>query len=64
MGRIKTKFTKRITHDLFRLHNSKFSGEFSENKKLVNEYSDISSKKMRNVIAGYLTRLAKNREVL
>jgi len=37
----------------------RFKKDFSKNKKLVEEVAVIPSKKLRNVIAGYLTRLVK-----
>jgi small subunit ribosomal protein S17e len=62
MGRIKTKAIKRITLKLFRDDPEKFKEKFSENKKLVNELVEVRSKKFRNVIAGYLTRLVKQQK--
>jgi len=62
MGRIKTTAIKRITLKLFREDPSRFNKKFSENKKLVNELVEVRSKKFRNVIAGYLTRLVKQQE--
>ncbi|RMF55398.1 30S ribosomal protein S17e [Candidatus Woesearchaeota archaeon] len=60
MGRIKTKLIKRITLELFEEHGDKFSEEYEKNKQKLTEFVDLPSKKMRNIIAGYLTRLVKN----
>ncbi len=57
MGRIKTKQIKRITIQLMELYRDKFKTNFQDNKKIVSEFTEIPSKKMRNVIAGYVTRL-------
>ena len=62
MGRIKTKLVKRKTNELIAKHPEVFKEDFEENKKLLARYADIPSKKMRNVIAGYLTRLMKTKE--
>ncbi|MBD3259681.1 30S ribosomal protein S17e [Candidatus Woesearchaeota archaeon] len=62
MGRVKTKLIKRITHKLVRDHAQNFKTNFEENKELVQKYADFPSKKVRNVIAGYVTRLMKTRE--
>lgn len=62
MGRIKTSLIKRTTNKLVAEHAADFSKDFEENKKLVEEYADIPSKKIRNVIAGYVTRLMKAEE--
>lgn len=62
MGRIKTMLIKRITNDLVSEHSDDFKQSFEENKELVTKYADIPSKKLRNVIAGYVTRLVKSKE--
>ncbi len=63
MGRIKTTLIKRTTRELLDRHGDKLKTEFEENKKLVEKYVDVPSTKIRNVIAGYVTRLVKNREI-
>jgi small subunit ribosomal protein S17e len=64
MGRIKTALTKRMTHSLVKLHRPEFKTDFTENKVLVRKYADIPSKKMRNIVAGYVTRIMKrNQEI-
>jgi small subunit ribosomal protein S17e len=62
MGRIKTTMIKRVTLKLFRDHPDKFKDNFAENKKVVEEMVDVRSKKLRNIIAGYMTRLAKQQK--
>lgn len=59
MGRIKTTFIKRKTKELLSRHGEKFSADFTKNKQLTNQLTDVSSKKLRNTIAGYLTRLKR-----
>jgi small subunit ribosomal protein S17e len=59
MGRIKTKLIKRLTLELLEKHRDKLSTEFEDNKKLVAALMEGTSKKLRNVIAGYVTRLKK-----
>ncbi|MBS3133889.1 30S ribosomal protein S17e [Candidatus Woesearchaeota archaeon] len=61
MGRIKTIQVKRIAIQLVELHSDKFKTDFIDNKKIVEEYATIPSKKMRNVIAGYVTRLMQQK---
>ncbi len=60
MGRIKTQLIKRVTKELFSKHSKEFKKDFQENKKLVEKFADIPSKKLRNIIAGYITRLKKS----
>ena len=59
MGNIRTSFVKRISKELIETHKGKFTLDFDENKKLVAEYSTVSTKHLRNKIAGYVTRLVK-----
>lgn len=59
MGRIKTTLIKRTANSLIKKYPDKFSENFEENKKAVEEVAEIQSKKLRNIIAGYLTRLTK-----
>ena len=61
MGRIKTKLIKRITHKLIQNYGSKFKDNFEENKPIVTSLLENDSKKFRNVISGYVTRI-KRRE--
>jgi small subunit ribosomal protein S17e len=62
MGRIKTTLIKRNTLKMFSLYKDKFTTDFVKNKLLVNELAEFQSKKLRNVIAGYVTRLKKQQE--
>lgn len=62
MGRIKTAFVKRITHDLMHEYGAQMTDNFQQNKEKVNTLIIGSSKKIRNIIAGYVTRLKKSKE--
>ena len=62
MGRIKTMLIKRAANRLVKEHKESFTKDFDDNKKLVVQYADIPSKKLKNVIAGYVTRLMKRPE--
>jgi len=62
MGRIKTQLVKRITNDLMLKHSDALKEDFEENKKVVSMYVTGPSTKIRNVIAGYATRLKKSGE--
>ena len=62
MGRIKTKLVKRITLELVRKHLNEFKPGFEENKVLVRQFANVENKKLRNIIAGYVTRLVKHKE--
>ena len=62
MGRIKLQLTKRTTRKLMAEHREDFKEDFEENKKKVNEFTTVSNKKIRNTIAGYITKLIKKRK--
>lgn len=62
MGRIKTTLTKRTAISLFNSDKEAFKQDFDSNKKVVSAKLDVTSKKLRNIIAGYVTRLAKKKE--
>lgn len=57
MGRIKTIFIKRIGREIFEKNPEKFTTDYSENKQMLREYVDIRSKKIENIVAGYVTTL-------
>ncbi|TET28475.1 MAG: 30S ribosomal protein S17e [Candidatus Bathyarchaeum sp.] len=61
MGKVRTELVKRIARELLDKYPSKFTADFENNKKLVNEYTNVSSTKLRNKVAGYTTRLASIR---
>ena len=59
MGRIKTRKIKAVTQDLLEQYPDNFGTDFNENKLKVSALTTVESKKMRNIIAGYVTRLNK-----
>ena len=56
MGRIKTVAVKSLGNELIKEHGSKFSTDFEKNKKVLSEIKDIESKRVRNILVGYITR--------
>jgi small subunit ribosomal protein S17e len=62
MGRIKTTLIKRITHQLVKEHREDFKADFNQNKQIVSRYAVFSSNKLRNIIAGYVTRMLKHKQ--
>jgi len=61
MGRIKTTLIKRLTLKLYNEHRDNFKEDYGHNKKAVEELTDVESKKIRNIVAGYLTRLVRQK---
>ena len=44
---------------LLELYGDRFTTDFEQNKRLVMELTTIRAKKLRNRVAGYITRLVK-----
>jgi small subunit ribosomal protein S17e len=59
MGRIKTTQIKRAGNELVKTNGDKFKEDFEINKQIISELTEIPSKKIRNIVAGYVTRLTK-----
>ena len=62
MGRIKTRLIKRTVKSLLSDENKNFSNDFEKNKRMVANLLEVQSKKLRNVIAGYVTKQIKARK--
>lgn len=58
MGKIKTALVKKTAIQLVNLYGDEFSTDFNKNKEVINKHIKLS-KKLRNVIAGYIVRLKK-----
>ncbi|MDR1954544.1 MAG: 30S ribosomal protein S17e [Candidatus Methanoplasma sp.] len=63
MGRIRPTYIKRISIELLNKYPQAFSRDFENNKEMVNNLTDVYSVKMRNRIAGYITRYLSRPEV-
>ncbi len=59
MGRIKSTLIKRTARAMLKEEN-KFEEGFETNKKLIG--NSMPSKRLRNGIAGYVTRLKRNEQ--
>lgn len=57
MGRVRTEMVKKIARELLQISPERFSTDYEENKKAVNELVASKTKRVRNRIAGYVTRL-------
>jgi len=56
MGTVKPAYIKDIAMELLKRYPDKFTGDFDHNKKMVTLLTNITSKKVRNRVAGYITR--------
>jgi small subunit ribosomal protein S17e len=57
LGKVRTETVKRAARELIERFPEKFTSEYEANKTAVNEVLKAPSKKLRNRIAGYVTRL-------
>jgi len=62
MGNIRPTYIKRVGEELLLRFPDQFTLDFEHNKKMVAELTDLTSKSMRNKIAGYTTRLMRIRQ--
>jgi len=62
MGNIKTSFVKRVGKNIFEKNKGKFTDDYSKNKEIIKQLIDIKSKKLRNVITGYVTNLRRQEQ--
>ncbi len=58
MGKIKSKQVKRASHELME-NGIEFHEDFEKNKIILGK--EMPSKKMRNKMAGYLSRFVKHK---
>lgn len=57
MGKVRNETIKKFARSIIEKYPDKFSRDFENNKKLLEEVADIQSKKLKNKIAGYVTTL-------
>ncbi len=62
MGRIKTLLVKRTARELVETTPDTFTEDFEDNKKALGQ--TMPSKRLRNMIAGYITRLKRNTKTI
>ena len=61
MGNIRPSFIKIRAIALVEQHGEKFTEDFDHNKRMVQQLTDVDSKKLRTWIAGYVTRYRQRR---
>ena len=64
MGRIRTMKIKSMASSLVGAFPDDFGTDFTKNKEKLSSLVKISSKKTKNVIAGYITHLQEKKEKL
>ena len=61
MGNIRPSFIKIRAIRLCEEYPDQFNDDFDHNKIMVEQLTDVSTKKLRNWIAGYVTRYRQRR---
>merc|ERR1712013_5425 len=59
MGRVRTKTVKRASRLIIEKYYTRLTLDFQTNKRVVEEFAVIPSKRLRNKIAGFVTHLMK-----
>ena len=59
MGRVRTGFVKTTGVKIYSKYKNRFTIDFNNNKKVLDEVAQVNSKKLRNTIAGYIVTLFK-----
>ncbi|MBA3044879.1 MAG: 30S ribosomal protein S17e [Candidatus Thermoplasmatota archaeon] len=62
MGNIRPTYIKRVAIDLVKKYPEMFTDDFDHNKAAVTNLTDITNIKMRNRVAGYVTRFRQHYE--
>jgi len=57
---VRTELVKRIAEELVERYPDRFNADFENNKKLVESFTTVSSARLRNRIAGYITSLSSS----
>jgi len=58
LGKVRPDRVKKVARELMKRYPEQFSTDFESNKKLLRSLATLRSLKLRNQIAGYITRLA------
>jgi small subunit ribosomal protein S17e len=57
LGKVRTVLVKRLARELVDRYHDSFSTDFDQNKEVLDELLTNTTKRLRNRIAGYITRL-------
>jgi len=57
LGKVRPEKVKKLARELLKRYPDKFSADFESNKQALDTVAETSSIRLRNRIAGYVTRL-------
>ncbi|MFX1254256.1 MAG: 30S ribosomal protein S17e [Promethearchaeota archaeon] len=61
MGKVRPSNIKTLARIIVKQYEEHLSEDFEENKILVEKIVELRSKRFRNCVAGYITRLMRNK---
>lgn len=61
LGKQRSKVLRRKAEEIFKMFPDKFSKDYEKNKKALNEMKIFHTKIDRNIIAGYMVKLAQEK---
>lgn len=64
LGKVRTELVKRISLELMERYPDAFTTDFEQNKRALIELNLEISKRLRNRVAGYITRTMKRRRAV
>ena len=59
---IKPSYIKNLGEEILSKHREKFSNDFDANKDAISQVAVIGSKRVRNRVAGFITRKATQKK--
>jgi len=59
LGKVRIELVKRASKELIDRYPDRFTANFEENKQFLKEIGFTLSKRLRNRVAGYITRVMK-----
>lgn len=62
MGSIRQTYIKRVAIELVKKFPEEFTNDYEHNKQKVQELTNVKTSRLRNRIAGYVTRFRKHYE--
>ncbi len=62
MGKVRSTLIKRTAREMVEKFPERFKRDFSHNKKVLEQLLVFPSKRMLNMVAGYVTRVVRGEE--
>jgi len=63
VGQVKNLFIKNLARELVEKYPDKFSEDFQKNKEELEKLIRLESKKIRNLLAGYIVHILRRKKL-